>query len=395
MLRKYQNMFASVADVMETFSQVQHPPNHPTLQSNWNEDFQTNVDSIMELAEVEATEKQAFERVQDIFTKGLKIFLEEARTKSWSELSEEQRKAKIQTILSCPQIPQRTLEWYQQGQELLTASEFASLYGTERTYANLVLAKATQFQPRAGDIGQRSACLTCEMGPFDWGIRFEPVVKHVFENFWKVKISECGRITHGTDKQLAASPDGIFTEAADLKMLGRLIEIKCPISRPIGNGVPFEYWCQMQIQMEVCDVDECQYIEVKLQSAQARKPTPEPVENPFATGNVFILEKDEGFYAYAYNESSRDDLIHQGYALKETVPWSIVGYHTEIVQRDRKWFESTAPLREKFWQNVEAAKQGTFKLPPPVTPRQKACLIVDSPPSPLSIQKEQTPVDIQ
>lgn len=382
MLRKYQSMFASVADVLESYAETHTPSSHPTLQNSWLEELQDRVDSVLEESDVTSEEKEVFERVQKLYTSGLSVFMEHAKNLSWSMLSVNERADKIQKILTCPQIPQRTLEWYQQGQRILTASEFATIYGSERSYANLVVAKATPFQPRSIDLGNRSACMTANMGPFDWGIRFEPVVKQVFEPFWKVTIADCGRITHSLDSNLAASPDGIFSTAEDPSMLCRLIEIKCPISRPIGQGIPFEYWCQMQIQMEVCDVDECQYIEVKLNSAQAKKPMIEVTEPPFARGELYILEKDEGFYTYAYTSDLRDTLIQQGYVLKETVPWSIVDYFTEVVKRDKKWFESTAFLRETFWKNVEHAKAGTFKLPPPVVPRKKACLISDdSPPN--------------
>ena len=44
---------------------------------------------------------------------------------------------------------------------------------------------------------------------------------------------------------------------------GRMLEIKNPFSRKI-TGIPkFEYWIQMQIQMETCDFNECDFLETK------------------------------------------------------------------------------------------------------------------------------------
>ena len=37
----------------------------------------------------------------------------------------------------------------------------------------------------------------------------------------------------------------------------KLLEIKCIWSRNIGEEVPLMYWIQVQIQMEVCDIAEC------------------------------------------------------------------------------------------------------------------------------------------
>jgi len=362
MFRKYQNMFLPAANYIE-----ECPPmtTHPSLQDQWKDDF------------YEAPLTESEEKVCDLIVQGVSRFLETATNKRWRTMTEAQKTEHVIALLNKPQIAQRTADWYTQAQKMLTASEFSSLYSSERQYANLVLAKALPPLPKTTS---RLACPTGEMSPFDWGIRFEPVVKQIFQRRWSVKIVDSGRILHPIDTQLAASPDGLLLEGA--ARTGRLIEIKCPISREIGGSIPFDYWCQMQIQMEVTDIDECEYLEVKLESAHPKNMKYAP-ENPLEEGLLWLMSKESGNvveYSYAYTEEERSTMSTKGWSLHETIPWALVKFHTVTLQRDPKWFAETSGMREKFWKDVASARDGKFKVPAPFTPRAKPCLIQDSPP---------------
>jgi hypothetical protein len=203
------------------------------------------------------------------------------------------------------------------------------------------------------------------MGPFDWGIRFEPVVKQVLESRWGTKIQESGRLLHPTEPHIAASPDGLILEAADEARVGRLLEIKCPISRTVGQGVPFDYWCQMQVQMEVCGIDECDYVEVKLQSFQGADTEWPAGAQP--DGHVWLLEKVEAgavSMTYAYTVEERDTLLSTSWDLVETIPWRVDTLYHVLVTRDRNWYRSTAELQAKFWADVAKARAGQFEAAP-------------------------------
>jgi hypothetical protein len=326
----------------------------------------------------EAPFTEAEEKTCDLIVQGLTSFLEVATNKRWRLLSEAQKTEHVKTLLERPQVPQRTAEWYAQASTVLTASEFSTRILSERQYANLVIAKAIPPLPR---LTNRLACPTNEMSPFDWGIRFEPVVKQIFQRRWSVKIVDSGRIIHPTDTHLAASPDGLLLEGGS--RTGRLIEIKCPISRDIGGAIPFDYWCQnRQIQMEVTDIDECEYLEVKVESAHPKKKyTP---ENPLEEGLMWLLKKERVDssleYVYAYTDEEFDKLAAEGWTLHEAIPWALATSTQSLFRRDPKWFLDTSGMRDKFWKDVANARGGSFKVPVPVVPKPKACLIQDSPP---------------
>lgn len=355
-------MFAPISNYIETVADISCFTNHSTLQRVWKDD----IERLNKASDIESDE------IHDFILYGVERFLEKATNKKWRSLSHDEKTLRIKEILERPQIAQRTAEWYAQAQTMITASEFASLFASERQYANLVLSK-TITTPKTGS--SRLACPTNEMGPFDWGIRYEPVVKQIFEARWGVKIFEAGRITHLTDTRLAASPDGILST-------GNLLEIKCPISREIGGDIPFEYWCQMQIQMEVTGIDACEYLEVKLEAAHSKKKFIRP-EAPLAEGKLWLFSKEMNYvltYVYAYTEEEKVQKVAEGWSLVEEIPWALASFHHVTLQRDYQWFQETSYIREKFWNDVELAKKGGFKIPSPSATRQKACLIKDSPP---------------
>ena len=194
------------------------------------------------------------------------------------------------------------------------------------------------------------------------------------------KIAEAGRIIHPTDTHLAASPDGIIMDATDSARVGRLLEIKCPITRAIGGTIPYDYWCQMQIQMEVTGVGECEYVEVKIQSLQGTQTDLSGV----ADGYVWLLQDPKTCETkYAYTETEATTLKESGWDITETIPWRLAGMYAVTVTRDRGWFQETTELRRQFWENVEKARQGLFQV---VEGRAKtinvikepaACLITD------------------
>jgi len=211
------------------------------------------------------------------------------------------------------------------------------------------------------------------MGPFDWGVRFEPVLKQVLVSLWGVEIAEAGRIVSAVDTKLAASPDGILLAATEEARIGRLLELKCPISRKIGAGVPFDYWCQMQIQMEVTGIDECDYVEAKFESptktVAVLAPLVEGAPKPMAEGRLWLFQHEDTLeMRYAYTAEERTTLVESGWSEVEEIPWRLAALYTETVGRDKGWYASTEEKRAAFWRDVESARAGTYVAAPSSKP---------------------------
>jgi hypothetical protein len=273
--------------------------------------------------------------------------------------------AKAEALLTVRQVEQRTEQWYNEMKVLLTASELGTLFITPRARGQLVLSKASSDPPatRAAPIPVDSSL----MSPFDWGIRFENVIKQLYE--WKhadTKVHDVGRMYHPTLERCAASPDGIVLGSG--AKAGRLIEIKCPVTRDIGLEIPQEYFAQMQQQLEVCDLEECDYVEAKLRAPYS-SPAPSSFKGPaLASGIILRVEKTDDEHRttsqYIYGEvNGGEPDVPDGWHIIERVPWDLLGWHLVTVKRNREWWSGALERIRSFWADVELAKAGAFQLP--------------------------------
>lgn len=288
------------------------------------------------------------------------------------------RDAAIQALIARQSVEQRTPEWYAQAARVLTASEFSTILRPTRQRALLAHSKAFPLSPEEAAAKFR-APLTCPsqyMSPFDWGIRFEPVVKQIYEHLRAVQIVDLGRLMHQTDPRLAASPDGLISTGADTTnpLIGRLIEIKCPISREIGGEIPEEYYAQMQLQLEVTGQDACQYVEARFRSPAGPKTA--VYEGPGRlAGVLWHVERvdpatGEAKRRYVYGPVGCPDLVEppchligQADTVLERVPWELLGWHEVEVRRSATWWAGARVAVEAFWADVAGAVAGTFVVP--------------------------------
>lgn len=373
-------MFAPVADMLRWKDTVQPASSYMNHYEKWRLNTEGCIETILSDSEISlsAEEESAAGIAFDIGAAIFEKFLKRSTATGWAQQSVEERRAAVEAVLSLPQIPQRTPAWYLQGKSVLTASEFASLFGSERAVRQLAFSKVPPTIPVVQSTN-RLACLTHEMGPFDWGIRFEPVVKLLLEKMWGAKILEAGRLVHPSDPLLAASPDGLIAEASDPARVGRLLEIKCPVSREITEVIPFEYWCQMQIQMEVTGIDECEYVEAKLDSIGPKKVDLSGAE---PDGYVWLLQNMGTFeMSYAYTEAEAR-AAEKDHDILERIPWRLTRLFTKTIPRDRAWFQGTAAIRQQFWETVQQARSGGIAPFEPkklkvVVAKEGSCLITN------------------
>ena len=285
-------------------------------------------------------------------------------------------------LMQRPQTAQRSTDWYTEFKSRLTASEIFKLFGPPRERAILVMQKAgKQEMPLRTNT---PVTTKDKMGPLDWGVCFEPVMKQIIEYEWGAMIHECGRFVHPTDPHLAASPDGLLLRvSAKPEAAGHLLEIKCPKSRKIGVKLPTEYYYQMQIQMEVTGVRACEYVEASFEIKEA------DIETRWC-GNIAVVgcfcENDNIWKSCRYiygpiNNSTWKPINEVGLneCVLELNPWSCNKFHHETVLRDEAWFNSIKPKINEFWLDVERAANGIFTVPESSRKKKAVvCEIVDS-----------------
>ena len=311
-----------------------------------------------------------------------------------------------QWLLTVRQIEQRSEEWYSETKNLITASEIAAIWKGPRTRAALVMAKvppppALQTMDEDKPITQKNNAVRREKtGPMDWGVRYEPVVKQILEESLGAKIQDLGRIRHRTADRVAASPDGLFVECSKQpELVGTLVEIKCPPSRIINDKIPFDYWCQMQLQMEVCGRPSCEFVEAKFKElAEGETPT------EGSTNGWIVLEGNSDTMETRYMYSSVEPFeqatpLLQGlqgqqgqqeeesWVFMEKYQWELRQLRRVTVPKDLTWFQNSQAELAAFWADVDAARKGEWIPPSPRPPSKKKlaaeaeegrCAIVDS-----------------
>lgn len=272
----------------------------------------------------------------------------------------------LDELLQRKQTEQRTTEWYQQMRTVISASEVGNLFGSPLQRAKMVMAKTQPYQAR----NQPLAVLSDRMSAFDWGIRFEPVVKQIYEAKYGAEIKELGRLLHPSDSRCSASPDGlIYSCAKEPQRRGRLIEIKCPVTREIDGSVPKDYYAQMQMQLQVTGLHVCDYVEAAFASAYNQLPIKEgPSEYDGYIALVQYLEpKGDQYYYYVYSpiHAPADWVpeIQEGEEIIEITPWRLYQWSEQLITRNDEWWKSLQITMEAFWEDVDKAKRGEFIMP--------------------------------
>jgi len=289
----------------------------------------------------------------------------------------QQRQARVNSLLRLPQVKQRTHDWYTEAQKMLTASQFSTILQTGLTRGRLVMEKASGCV----DTSQRRTVVeSSQLNPFTWGIRFEPVVNQIYCHLTGTQVKDMGRLKHLTDPRLAASPDGMVV-AGPNERFGRFVEFKAPVTRKLNGTIPKDYMTQMQIQMEVGNVEECDYLEVKFTSVYQGKVPELKAETYF--GEIYILAAEDETLRYVYcplNTIGQIPLLRPNEHILERIPWTTSEFYLTTVPRSRSWFASVQPAIESFWRDVELAKQGLFVLPESSRKKKEkdaVCMVMD------------------
>ena len=131
-------------------------------------------------------------------------------------------KQKIAYLHAQPQHTQRTPEWYEFRNNLITASNAYKIFETSATRNQLIYEKCTAFakmnknEENEENKENEKAPVNIETS-LHWGQKYEPVSVLIYEKMSGTKVEEFGCIKHPIYDFLGASPDGIIVDPASPK----------------------------------------------------------------------------------------------------------------------------------------------------------------------------------
>ncbi len=318
-------------------------------------------------------------------------------------------------LYNTPQPEQRTKEWFDYRFNRITASD-----------------TATAIDMNPYESVESFICKKCDPNfPFldnDFvfhGKKYEQIATSLYEHLYNSKVTEFGCVPSDKHKFLGASPDGISSKSTlDYKFnpkLGYMLEIKCPFVREIknkgaiaGDICPYYYYCQVQQQLECCDLEYCDFIQCALVEYNNREEYLKDVNHKFiitegTDGSLMddnkappIMSKGyllqflpkvyepkfdgdkhhyKGFWIYPprlnmtepqYQEwvlyhistwkTEYPDIAETHY-FDKVLYWKINNAHTVTIPRDRDWFNKVFPVLQETWEKVCYYREHLEELP--------------------------------
>jgi putative phage-type endonuclease len=308
----------------------------------------------------------------------------------------------LECLRSKPQPAQRTPEWYHFRHNLITASNAYKAFDSQATKNQLIYEKC---QPLT-NVNLSNNILDSDFveevkmvnvnSTLHWGQKYEPLSVKIYEYIYDTEVEDFGCIQDEEYAFLGASPDGINTNI-NSQRYGRMLEIKNIVNREI-DGIPKkEYWIQMQLQMKVCDLDECDFLETRFveyadQNAFKEDVNPEEIYED-DDGKEFVnicLSKDlkhKGIILYFHTKEGKPyyvykplDIIEPTHILKweeemldlyqsdkynytyiKFIYWKLDQMSCVLVCRNRQWFEDNIWELKELWNTVLVERVSGFE----------------------------------
>ena len=228
--------------------------------------------------------------------------------------------------------------------------------------------------------------------PLHWGQKYEPLSVMIYEEMYKTKVGEFGCIRHPKYHFIGASPDGINIEPSNNRY-GRMLEIKNIVNREI-TGIPKkEYWIQMQLQMETCDLNECDFLETRFieyenenlflkdsdtslfTSIQGERKGIILYFSNQVTGTPLYIYTPLHILSYEEYEKWSEELIENMLTQQpdlmwvRTIYWKLDEWSCVLVQRNKKWFTDVVPMISNFWDIIEKERITGYEHRAPIRRR--------------------------
>jgi hypothetical protein len=196
-----------------------------------------------------------------------------------------------------------------------------------------------------------------------------------------------------------------------------MIEIKCPFQRKIkytgdikGEICPDYYWCQVQLQLECCDLDECDFVQCNIEEYSSRQDFLADTQSDcdyksqkYGLERGVVIElmptklDEPDYYEYSVKRETKDGDVYDKHSgikndaiydkasfiyqpkldmslkeldswvmseldklsskpnvkLNRVIYWRFVERNNTLIKRDKEWFAKNIQTMRKIWSYVE------------------------------------------
>jgi len=326
-------------------------------------------------------------------------------TESWvhddkqydDEIKEEHKKRQnvVKGLMEIEYPAQRSEQWFKDRDTLISASDGGCVVGVNKHESPYKFIVKKVFGS------------TFKSNEFCYhGKKYETIATMIYETRMNVKVHEFGLVRSKKHSFLGASPDGIvcyykFDDKHLSNRVGRMLEIKCPFIRKIKHDgeikdhqVPIYYWVQVQLQLQCCELDECDFWQCELAEYSSREDFIEDTnpEEPWRSqknnlekgcviqlipkarkkdieeGNYLNVIWEDAIFMYPdyieWGPKKLDEWVEKSKKIIETdekykdfefdkvIYWRLETSSSVTVLRDEEWFSENLPILQKMWNYV-------------------------------------------
>lgn len=386
-------------DIIGTIMQLMYDyvlenPTH-IQNANFHTDMMESIEELLHMSNASDTcsdeEVDIFDDLGELVNQAIDLFYLQIMPKRSTDMSASKTTSKnttrtyrIRQVLArlhaTPQPAQRTTEWYAYRHALITASNAYKIFDTPGSQNQLIYEKCLPLSvsvptPTRADTLIENLVPTVNISsPMHWGQKYEPVSTMYYEMIHGTIVGEYGCVQHSKYSFLGASPDGIVDDPSSEKY-GQMLEIKNVVNRDI-TGIPLKaYWVQMQLQLEVCDLEECDFLETRFKEysdytdfmsdcgsdslfTKTRDGNWKGVVLYFIdTSGVPVyeykpIEMGQQEYETKWEPSMRKKHEEQGHRLMWPSYWWLQEVSCVLVERNRVWFSQVIGQISAFWDII-------------------------------------------
>jgi len=322
--------------------------------------------------------------------------------KEFKEISLLKKSYILNRISKIPQFEQKSEGWFNQRNNCLTATAIAAVLDEDpyKSPAEILLDKCFRGKPFVDNANVHH------------GTKYEKIGNMYYAEKNNINVLDFGLLQHELYSFIGASPDGICDNTCLDKstlstLVGRLLEIKFPKMRKIitegkldGEICPHYYFVQVQTQLFVTGLDECDFLQcqmaeyldydefiedtdpdnpgfsktTKLENGCIIQLLPlKMITDPISNNCIYnakylyppkmhmsIKEIDEWILFEFKNFP--ENAMSKKYMIDKIIYWKFTKISCDLIKADTPWMSSKIPLLKQFWNYILFYRKHDDKL---------------------------------